>query len=74
MAAAALDCPTALVSLPDEERQWFKARGGLDVGETPRGMAFCEHVLRADAPVVVPDATADPRFANNPLVTGPHEG
>lgn len=63
-------CPTALINLLDEDRQWFKARGGLDVGETPRDQAFCEHALRADAPLIVTDATADPRFRDNPLVTG----
>ena len=70
--AAALisGCPTALVSLLDEERQWFKARTGLAVGATPRDMAFCEYVLRTDAPLVVPDATLDDRFVDNPLVTG----
>jgi diguanylate cyclase (GGDEF)-like protein/PAS domain S-box-containing protein len=71
LAAEATGCPTALVSLLDENRQWFKARCGLDVGETPRGQAFCEYALRADAAVIVPDATADPRFRDNPLVTGP---
>ena len=71
VAAEALGCPTALVSLLDEHRQWFKARCSLDVEQTPRDVAFCEHVLRADAPLVVPDATLDVRFARNPLVTGP---
>ncbi|MGI8683794.1 MAG: PAS domain S-box protein [Acidimicrobiales bacterium] len=70
VAAEAAGCPTALVSLLDEDRQWFKARHGMDAGQTPRDQAFCEHALRADAPLVVPDATADPRFADNPLVTG----
>ncbi len=70
-AAELTGCPTALVSLLDSDRQWFKARRGLDVGETPRDLAFCEHVLRAEAPVLVPDATLDPRFATNALVTGP---
>ena len=63
-------CATALISLLDEDRQWFKARCGLDVGETPRDQAFCEHALRADAPLIVTDATADDRFRDNPLVTG----
>ena len=73
VAADAAGCPTALVSLLDEDRQWFKARHGLDAGQTPRDQAFCEHALRADAPLIVPDATADPRFADNPLVTGAPE-
>lgn len=62
---------TALMSLLDEDRQWFKARHGSDVAETPRAHTFCEHALRADAPVIVPDAQQDARFADNPLVTGP---
>lgn len=69
-AAEGTGCPTALISLLDEDRQWFKARCGLDVGETPRNQAFCEHALRADAPLIVADATADARFRDNPLVTG----
>ncbi len=70
VAAEAAGCPTALISLLDEDRQWFKARHGMDAGQTPRDQAFCENALRADAPLVVPDATADARFADNPLVTG----
>ncbi|MEQ1569196.1 MAG: GAF domain-containing protein [Myxococcota bacterium] len=60
----------AFVSLVDERRQWFKSRQGLDVEQTPRDVSFCGHVVAADAPMVVDDATADPRFADNPLVTG----
>jgi diguanylate cyclase (GGDEF)-like protein len=64
-------CPIALVSLMDEERQWFKARHGLDVVETPRDQAFCAHaILEPSRPLVVPDATKDPRFQDNTLVTG----
>lgn len=65
--------PTALVSLLDGERQWFKARVGLDVCSTGRDVAFCEHVVQAEQELEVPDARRDPRFAGNPLVTGhPH--
>ncbi|WP_283206828.1 diguanylate cyclase domain-containing protein [Methylobacterium thuringiense] len=68
-----LGCPIALVSMVDETRQWFKASCGLDVSETPREDAFCTHALRADDLLIVTDATQDPRFARNPLVTGsPH--
>ena len=60
-----------LVSLIDAERQWFKARSGIDVAETPRSVAFCDVTIRHTGTLVVLDATRDPRFADNPLVTGP---
>lgn len=62
--------PIALVSLLDEARQWFKARSGLDVEETPREWAFCSHALEPGVPLVVPDTHLDPRFRDNPLVLG----
>jgi len=70
---AVLPCgaPTALVTLIDRDRQWFKARTGLDFQETPRGMAFCDHAIRdPDVLMEVPDATLDPGFPSNLLVTG----
>ena len=72
LAAALCDVPIALVSLVAEERQWFKARVGLEVTETPRDISFCAHaILHPDAALIVPDATLDARFAENPLVSGP---
>jgi len=71
LAAEICGTTTALVSLVDEGRQWFKARLGLDVCSTNRDVAFCAHALTERQVLVVPDATADPRFADNPLVTGP---
>lgn len=65
-----LDVPMAAVSLLDEERQWFKARSGLDATETPRETSFCTHAIQQHDPLIIPDATKDPRFAANPMVTG----
>ena len=62
--------PIALVSLIDENRQWFKARIGLNLTETHRNIAFCGHTLLSDEPLIVNDASRDSRFADNPLVTG----
>jgi PAS domain S-box-containing protein len=70
LAADRFDVPIALVSLVADNRQWFKARVGLDVPETARDISFCTHSIQSDDVMVVEDAQADPRFAENPLVTG----
>jgi PAS domain S-box-containing protein len=70
LAARALDVPIALVSLVAETRQWFKSKIGLDVTQTSRQVSFCAHAVVGRAPLIVPDAMLDARFADNPLVTG----
>jgi len=71
LAARICGTPTALITLVDADRQWFKAKVGLDATQTSRDVAFCAHAILHSDLVVVPDATADQRFATNPLVTGP---
>jgi phosphoribosyl 1,2-cyclic phosphodiesterase/DNA-binding response OmpR family regulator len=70
LARRVFDVPIALVSLVDAERQWFKSHQGLDVRETPREISFCAHAIHDDRVFIVPDALSDPRFADNPAVTG----
>ncbi len=62
--------PISLVTLVEEQRQWFKSVQGLSICETPRDQAFCAHALSQQGVLVVPDALLDPRFEHNPLVTG----
>ncbi|MDR7040525.1 diguanylate cyclase (GGDEF)-like protein [Methylobacterium sp. BE186] len=67
------DVPMSTVTLIDGHRQWFKSRQGVSACETPKGPAFCSVVVREARPLIVPDATADERFADNAFVTGdPH--
>lgn len=69
LAARICEAPIALISLVDEKRQWFKSKVGLSVSETSRDVSFCSHAIRQSGLFIVPDATQDSRFANNPLVT-----
>jgi GAF domain-containing protein len=65
------EMPRGASSLVDSKRQWFKARRGLDVAETPRSVSFRSHaLLRPPTPLCEPDALDDTRFADHPLVTG----
>jgi PAS domain S-box-containing protein len=73
VASALFDVPIALVSLVDVNRQWFKSCVGLDAPETPRAVSFCAHAILGEGTLVIPDTLQDPRFRENPFVTGdPH--
>lgn len=73
LAAYLTGAPIALITLLDEDRQWFKAKTGVSVSHTPRSQAFCQYTIQGDAPLEVADAQADERFRQNPFVTGePH--
>ncbi len=73
LASKHFKCPIALVSLVDENRQWFKSGYGLEAVETDRESAFCGHTIQANEPLVILDATRDARFADNTLVCGSPE-
>lgn len=69
-AAEQLNVPIALLTLVDGQRQWFKSRVGLEVAETARDISFCGHAIMKSELFVIEDASVDPRFFDNPLVTG----
>jgi diguanylate cyclase (GGDEF)-like protein len=63
------DCPVALISLVDSDRQWFLARTGIDICQTDRDISFCSHAIEAGRGLLISDALEDDRFRTNPLVT-----
>ena len=71
MARRLFGVDVALVSLVDENRQWFKSCAGMELSETPRDISFCGHAILGDGAFVIPDALQDERFGDNPLVAGP---
>ena len=73
LAAHLCAAPISAITLIDEHRQWFKAKVGLVLEETPRDIAFCAHTVLQREPLIITDARLDPRFADNPLVLyAPH--
>ena len=68
LAAVICEAPIALISMVDERRQWFKSRFGTTIEETSRDVSFCAYAIQQSELFIIPDATQDERFANNPLV------
>src|SRR3954471_23994136 len=69
LAARICEAPIAMITLVDEKRQWFKAKVGVTVNETSRDISFCARAIEQSELFIIPDASADARFAENPLVT-----
>lgn len=68
-----MDCPTCIISLVDQDEQWFKARDGFSLERTPRDYSLCSHTIMKDEVLVIPDALSDPRYCNHPVVVNdPH--
>ncbi|GEM_PF-6967693 len=70
IAAEVCEVPVSLISFVDKDRQWFKSKVGFTEASSPRDIAFCAYTILQDEMMEVPDATLDPRFSDNPLVTG----
>ena len=73
IASKICEAPIALITLVDENRQWFKSRIGIDIRESPRSISFCAHAIQQKGIFTIPDASIDVRFKDNPVVKGnPH--
>jgi len=70
LAAEICETPIALISLVDQHRQWFKARTGVEIRETPRSISFCTHAIQYPGGMIVKDSSLDSRFQSNPFVKG----
>ena len=70
MASSICNVPISLMTLVDKDRQWFKAKVGLQISETRRDWTFCTHAIKENSPLIIHDALQNQRFINNPLVTG----
>ena len=70
LASVHFKVPMSLIALIDSDQMWCKASKGVDMGETPREDAFCAHTIAEAELMIVPDATKDPRFKENPMVVG----
>ena len=70
LAAMICGCPISMISLIDKDRQWFKAKKGIEDRETSRDISICTHAIQQDEVFVVENALADERFRNGPMVTG----
>ncbi len=70
LAAVICGCPISLISLIDNDRQWFKAKKGIEENQTSRDISFCSHAIQQDDVFVVENTINDDRFMYNPFVTG----
>ena len=66
------NAPIAFLCITEGTCNWFKSRVGIELEEVPRSISFCDHTLKCEGAMVVPDATSDERFSSSPMVTGPH--